>query len=169
MPPGFPNRLMTLADLQAVLAQMGLREPLNDLEIARSHENTLVGDRWFNEAAPVTLLANAANQLVVSFQLPVAHIGILRQFATFAQTDADLEDIIFAIRIAGQKQPGYDRIQGPIANIIFPPVINMYCPPGSLIEIVASNTTAANINDVTALLRGTYFPGATPMGSERGL
>lgn len=149
---------MTLADLQAVLAMLG-RAPLTDLETAKLHETVLVGDKWFNEAAPVTLLASAVRQVVVSVRIPHGMIGILRNFATGAESGLTLDSIVFAILINGSAVLGYDSIRGPISSFLYPQTLDIFCPKNALIELVASNLTAAAIPNVTGLLRGTLFPG----------
>ncbi len=119
-----------------------------------------VADLMFNEANFITLAASAVRSVVVTFTPPANTLGILRQFAQGIGNQADYDLITWQLRVGGTPVNGFDSITGPIAPVFLP--IDIFWPifAGQKVEVVATNLSATAIANVTALVRGTFFPRA---------
>ena len=117
-----------------------------------------VSDLAFNEADFITLGASAVNSVVIAWTPPPNTLGILRWVATGVGTRADFDSITWRLRVGGSAINGFDAIQGPIASIIVPLPIFWPIFKGQKVDVIATNRSATAITNVTALVRGTFFP-----------
>jgi hypothetical protein len=148
------------------------RPRLSDSEIIRRHVPLDPDDLNFNEAASVTLLANAVRQPVASFRTPLGFLGLLRTFATGVGNAGDWASITWSLTINKTPIYGFANMVGPIAELLHPfDALRLAVPitKNGLVEIVASNSTAVAIAGVQAMLRGHVFPDEArePMGNGR--
>ena len=137
---------------------MRLGVPMADFLTMLAHENVELGDNYLNEAAVVNLLASATDQVVVTYRVPQGMLGILKHFATAAENPTDMDNIRWRLRINRSPVVGFDDMIGVISTLVFPLRVNLQLFKNALVEIVASNLTAVQINNVTAMIRGTIFP-----------
>lgn len=128
-----------------------------DAEIINEHVAPRIGDRWFNEGAAITLAGSASRSTVVSFQVPAGFLGIFRAFATALENAADWDLVTWAVEVGGHPVPGFELLRGPISDILYPVVIIWPVFRRQLVRIVASNSGTLDIENVTAMIRGTYF------------
>lgn len=115
-------------------------------------------DHEFHVAKPITLLASAVKQEVVSFSPGPVRCGIVRGVAMGVAVLADFDNIRWAIEVDGTSQPGFDNIIGPFGVFVYPKPVLMPLNPDQVCRIVATNLTALAIPLVTAYLMGTHFP-----------
>lgn len=127
----------------------------------RTIQNHLMQSPWdheFHVAQPITLLASAVKQEVVSFTPGSVRCGIVRGVAMGVAVLADFDNIRWAIEVDGTAQPGFDNIRGPFGVFIYPKPMLIPLNPDQLVRIVATNLTALAIPLVTGYLMGTHFP-----------
>jgi hypothetical protein len=134
---------------------------ISDYATIRDHEARAVYDHWFNEAAPITLGANAVDSVVVSFALPTGHVGILRNFAMGLENASDFDNVRWRLRVNRDPVVGFDNIVGQLSTFIVPVELLIPLEKNATVDVVVSNLTAAPITNVTALVRGTFFPGGS--------
>lgn len=115
-------------------------------------------DHEFHVAQPITLLASAVKQAVVSFSPGPVRCGIVRGVAMGVAVLADFDNIRWAIEVDGTSQPGFDNIIGPFGVFVYPKPVLMPLNPDQVCRIVATNLTALAIPLVTGYLMGTHFP-----------
>lgn len=164
IPVGYDRFTRAPVDVNRMLetagGMTGADTPASDIEIIASHLYPSPFDWWFNVAAPITLGASAARSVVVAFALKPGMLGILRNFSTGVANQADWDSIVWAVEVSDSPIIGFDFIQGPISDVLNPVPLFWPLYTGQTCRVVATNLTASPITNVTAMLRGTTFPGA---------
>lgn len=170
MPPESLQQALERAGVGSTIARSiglaarlsGQRRDLSEIATIALHTNPemAVADPMFNEANFITLAASAVNSVVVTFTPPANTLGILTEFAQGIGNQADYDLITWRLRVGPGAIPGFDAITGPIAPVFLP--IKIFWPifAGQKVEVVATNLSATAIANVTALVRGTFFPRA---------
>lgn len=151
---------LTIRMLSKKAKMTGAVFTLSNLEVIAARAEWSPWDFHFNEAAPVTVAASATATQIVSYRLPPASLGILDFFAPGVQNLADWDSLTFRLRVNGAPIPGFDKIQGPIGSITLPAPVGWPIFSAQLVDVVADNASASAIGNVTAVIRGRFFPNA---------
>ena len=138
-------------------ADVGQQETLR--EIARWIESPPPWGIFFDKALQVTLAASAVRTEIVAWQNQAGFIGVLRWFANDVGSASDAQYVAFTLLRDLQSVPGYFGIIGKKASSISSPdplVVPLY--PGTRIAVVATNTLASAIQNVSARIKGWVWP-----------
>jgi len=107
--------------------------------------------------AEVTVLANASLQQIFSTTIPAGEIGCVAYWGVNIAS-ASVSSIAFRLEVSGVTPRGFNSITGLFNTIQNLEFVLRPVPPNGTIRVLASNSTAANIANIGARVRGWSWP-----------